>query len=185
MFSSMKVKRLLGFTFSASFSLVVASVSKSNALPVPTTVSQSRDGAKAPAFDVTVTLTEKARARLASPKETIIVFVSLYGEPKQNTSLKVNEVGLVDLARQEIKLPKAGVVRFDRLSFPTSTLNQLKSKDYSANINVFSGRRSSPDNLLECDIFDNKISKLRAGVTLKCGLIGEYEGKTIDPSNSH
>ncbi|MBW4582383.1 MAG: hypothetical protein KME42_22675 [Tildeniella nuda ZEHNDER 1965/U140] len=144
----------------------------------PPAIAQQGDAVNVPAFYVNVTLTEKARLRLEKPQETIIVSVSLYGEPKKNSSVKVNEVGLVDLANnRQIALSKAGRAQFNRLVVSASKLNQLVSQDYTVNVNVFSGRRSSQDNLLSCDFFEGKISSLQRGVTLKCGLIGEYNGQ--------
>lgn len=70
------------------------------------------------------------------------------------------------------------------LFVPVSTVNQLASKDYKVNVNVFSGRRSSQDNLLACDFFDGKISKIQPDITLKCGLIGEYTSQYINSSSS-
>ncbi len=41
-------------------------------------------------------------------------------------------------------------------------------------VNVFSGRHSSPDNLLDCDFFQDKITvAARAPIPIHCKLIGE------------
>lgn len=149
----------------------------------PQIVAQAGQVKVAP-FAVNVTLTEAARQRLASPKETIIVSVSVSGEPQKNSSIKVNETGLVDLVNQQVELSKAGRAQFNSLFVPVSTVNQLASKDYKVNVNVFSGRRSSQDNLLACDFFDGKISKIQPGIMLKCGLIGEYTSQYINSSSS-
>ena len=41
-------------------------------------------------------------------------------------------------------------------------------------INVFSGRHSSPDNLLDCGLFQDKIAVAARGpIQIRCKLIGE------------
>lgn len=144
----------------------------------------TKDKVKVPAFNIDVTLTEKARTRLESGKETIVVLAALTGAPKRNASVTVNEAGLVDLARGQITLSRAGQAKFDSLFVPVSKLAQLSSQDYDVNVNVFSGRRSSQNNLLECDFLDGKISKIQPVVTLKCGLIGEYSAQTKNSADA-
>ena len=42
------------------------------------------------------------------------------------------------------------------------------------NVNVFSSRRSGPDNLLDCDFFQGTVAAARrAPIRLACKLIGE------------
>jgi hypothetical protein len=40
-------------------------------------------------------------------------------------------------------------------------------------ISVYSGRRSSEDNLLDCDLYQDDLAKAAAGIPILCGLIGE------------
>lgn len=148
------------------------------------TVSQKGDTVKVPSFDVNVTLTDKAKRKLKASKETIVVFVSASGEPNKNSSVKLNEVGSVDLFSSQIGLPQTGKAQFRNLSVSASKLNQLVSPDYNVNVNVFSGRHSSQDNLLSCDFFDGEISKIQPSITLKCGLIGEYSSQYINSSSN-
>ncbi len=180
------VKALLWAAFSVCLSLAVTDIPKlSSVLANPVVSTQPGDRVKVPSFYVNVTLTEKARRRLEESKETIIVSASVYGEPKKNSPVKVNDVGLVDLVNnRQIELPGAGRVQFNNLVISATKLDQLVSKDYTVNINVFSGRRSSQDNLLACDFFDGKISKIQPGITLKCGLIGEYSSQYINSSSN-
>ena len=137
-----------------------------------------------PAFYVTVTLTNQAQQRLDSAGETIVVSASLDGEAQPNASLTLDDVGRVDLGNYQHELTGAGrTTNFSQLHIPASTVSQLVSRDYSVNVNVFSGRRSTQANLLSCDFFDGKLSDIQPGITLRCGLIGEYESQVIDTSN--
>lgn len=178
------VKGLLWSAFSICLGVAVTVPKSSITLADPVVHSQSGDQVKVPPFYVNVTLTEKARRRLEASKETIIVSVSASGGPKKNSSVKVNEVGLVNLINYQIELPEAGRAQFNHLLVPTLKLDQLVSQDYEVNVNVFSGRRSSQDNILSCDFFDGKISRIQPGVTLKCGLIGEYDSQCINSTSN-
>lgn len=177
-------KGFFGSAFSLCLSLAAIYGANSNRALANSIVSQQEAAIKIAPFDVDVTLTEKARQRLAQSAESIIVSASVFGMPKQGATVSLNEVGFVDLAQAQIELPKAGQARFNNLSVPASTRGQLASQDYSVNVNVFSGRKSSQDNLLSCDFFDGKLSQIQPGITLKCGLIGEYDGQYIRSSNN-
>jgi len=178
------VKGLLWSAFSIGLSVAVTVPKSGTALADMVVPSQPRDQVKVPPFYVNVTLTEKARRRLEASKETIIVLADAYGEPKKNSSIEVDAVGRVDLVNKSIELPGAGRAQFNHLLVPASKLNQLVSQDYNVNVNVFSGRRSSQDNILSCDFFDGKISKIQPGITLKCGLIGEYSSQYINSASN-
>jgi hypothetical protein len=42
------------------------------------------------------------------------------------------------------------------------------------NVNIYSARRSGPDNILDCDFFDDSLTVAQqAPLTLHCRLIGE------------
>lgn len=170
-------KVLLWSMVSVGLGLTAANSAQSHGVARPVTIAQRGNTVKVAPFGVNITLTEKARLRLQKPQETIVVSVDLYGVPKENSTITVNEVGLVNLTGAQVELPRAGRAPFNNLSIATSKLNQLADKDYTVNVNVFSGRRSSQDNLLSCDFFEGKVSRIRSGITLKCGLIGEYDSQ--------
>lgn len=78
------VKGLLWSAFSICLSVAVTVPKSGTALADLVVHSRPRDQVKVPPFYVNVTLAEKARRRLEASKETIIVSVSAYGEPKKN-----------------------------------------------------------------------------------------------------
>jgi hypothetical protein len=132
-------------------------------------------------FDVDVTLSKKAAAKLVAEKEGIVVFASYYGDPKRNAEKHANEIGQIDLTPQdeEVTIPGTGgnahvsgarvdVKRLDWLAGPAKV-----------NVNVASARKSSPDNLLACDFIDGALADVRkAPVTLHCYLIEEKHPET-------
>jgi hypothetical protein len=47
-------------------------------------------------------------------------------------------------------------------------------KEFDVNINVFTARRSSPDNLIDCDFYQDAVAKVQAKpLAISCKLIGE------------
>ncbi|CAN7575049.1 hypothetical protein LJR244_004400 [Brucella pseudogrignonensis] len=52
-------------------------------------------------FDVTISLSDNAAAKLGANHETIIAFASYYGEPKKSAAKHVNEVGLISLSQRD------------------------------------------------------------------------------------
>jgi hypothetical protein len=137
-----------------------------------------------PSFYVTVTLTDPARQRLESADEAIVIVATLLGEASADATLALDESGRVDLLSSQHELTGSGrTTQFNDLEIASSTVDQLASRDYTVNINAGSGRRSSDDNVLACDFFEGKMSNLQPGVTLQCGLIGEYDNQFLSISN--
>jgi hypothetical protein len=71
----------------------------------PPAISQADMG-----FDVNVTLSKKAAAKLASQKEGIVAFADYYGDPKRSAEKHANEIGQISLAPQdeEVAIPGTG-----------------------------------------------------------------------------
>ncbi|MBO1042293.1 hypothetical protein [Brucella pituitosa] len=127
-------------------------------------------------FDVTISLSDKAAAKLAVDHETIIAFASYYGDPKKSAAKHVNEIGLISLSpsdeivestasggRVHISGDKVEVKRIDWVNGPVKV-----------NLNIASGRRAGPDNILSCDFVDGALSQVRKRpITLHCSLISE------------
>lgn len=108
---------------------------------------------------------------MARRHETLIVSASYYGWPADGRKLSMDDVGQVPLGRAEHELSKSDTTRFDGASFKGADAVGLKGPP-RVNINVYSGRRSSPDNLLDCDIFEDDIAiAARAVVPLHCTLL--------------
>jgi hypothetical protein len=116
-----------------------------------------------------------ATARLANPKETIFFAVEFYGEPKSKKLFYANEGRYYDLApQQEFELSGADLIHVARPKYDRAKLRLVKGDAINVAVGVFSGRRSSPDNLLDCGSSNDKLT-LAAGkpVTFHCKLIGE------------
>ncbi|ESW79891.1 hypothetical protein [Mesorhizobium sp. M0159] len=135
-------------------------------------------------FDINVTLSKKAAAKLAAEKERIVVFASYYGDPKRSAEKRVNEIGQIDLTPQdeEVEIPgTAGHAHISGTKVDTKRLDWLAGPP-EVNVNVASARKSSPDNLLSCDFIDGPLGDAqRKTVTLHCGLIEEHVDTKLKP----
>lgn len=132
-------------------------------------------------FDVDVTLSKKAAAKLAAAKEAIVIFASYYGDPKKGAEKHANEIGQIDLTPQDeqVAVPgTGGQVHISGAKVDTKRLDWLAGPA-KVNVNVASARKSSPDNLLACDFIDGALADVRkAPVTLYCYLIEEKHPDT-------
>lgn len=109
-------------------------------------------------FEIEVTLSPKAIERIVNSKETIIVNVSLTGLPKDKTLLA--EDGEFYVATAEREITYGQVAKFDNIKFSRKTFDQLTGKDVHVNAFVYSGRKSSPDNILTCEIVADSVSRI-------------------------
>lgn len=137
-------------------------------------------------FTVEVTLSDKARATFDKSGESVIVAAAYFASPKPGIDPRdVDEIGQVDLGRREIELPGAGTARFDGRAVAKDKLGLIADAP-QVNINVYSGRKTSDDNLLNCDMFQDSV-KLAASkpIQLHCALLTEpYATKAFTPSAS-
>lgn len=114
-----------------------------------------------PAFDITVELSEKANQTLKAANETIIVSAMFSGVPRDTMMKEYREWGEFSIGEKQIELPAAGTAKFTNAKISKKDFELLGSKDIKILINVFSGRKSTQDNLLHCDILEEPISKVR------------------------
>lgn len=130
---------------------------------IPDGFALERDSIVIPAFEFEVSLSEKAQKKMDKEKETIIVRAYLSGIPKDSISSPlIDEMGEVNLGAPEIELKKPGVARFKNIRISRKGYELLGDKDFQVLINVFSGRRSSDMNLLQCDIFQEPFTVARS-----------------------
>ena len=126
-------------------------------------------------FAVHVTLSPKAAAKLSRLRETITISASYFGDPAPRAQSHTDEVGQIDLGRQQIEISGAGgagVIDGHRLR--RARLAWLAKPQPQVNVNVYSSRHSGPDNLLDCAFFQDLVAVARRRpMELSCKLIGE------------
>ena len=132
-------------------------------------------GADKPAYglSVEVTLSPKAAALLAEKHEAITVSAMYLGRPVPSKKSEAAPDGTIALGSEDLTLPASGgraVVTGTHVV--TSRVKWVKSLQIS--INVYSARHSSPDNLLDCDAFQDAIANVHGKtIPIHCKLIDE------------
>jgi hypothetical protein len=126
-------------------------------------------------FEIEVSNSAKAEKTLTGKKETLIVSAHFWGEPTDPKEKAKGEDGMVVFVNKDIELTgNERVARFEGLTFNKALLSKVTDKDIFLNVNVFSGRKSSKDNLLTCGILDTKVSQVvNKRYVLGCQLISE------------
>jgi hypothetical protein len=142
------------------------------------TVAKNVDRADAASsqFTVKVELSEAARKKLTDNSETIIVAGYFTGHPRQGTEaqyldIKSGDVILGDV-KQEVRPGETAI--FKELNLNPDAIARIDSKGPHILINVFSGRRSSKNNLLDCGYYDGDFESVRGReILIRCQLIQE------------
>lgn len=133
------------------------------------------DSLQLPSFQIQIDLDEKAEQKIIDQKETIIIQADIFGTPKDSVDAELlTELGELYLATPRIEIDKPGIARFDKIRISRKSYDALSDRDFLVLINVFSGRKSSADNLLHCEILQKPISEVVGKThTLKGKLISE------------
>jgi hypothetical protein len=134
-------------------------------------------------FAINLKLSEGLKAELASKGETIIVRAAFYGEPSEAGASEVDEMGQIPLGDEELSvLPVDGAVMITGTTVPPAKLALIAGAP-SVNVNVFTGRKSSGDNLISCNFIDGPVAELTAAPTeIACGLITENPVTVMKPA---
>lgn len=132
----------------------------------------SREG---PGFLVDVSLSSKARQKLIASKETVVVAGYLSGNPKPSAQKKyVDEMGEVNLGTLRAELAPGENAEFSDIKLKQDAFEQTDKNSPQLLINVFSGRKSSKNNLLDCGIFEGTLESVQErSIPISCKLIGE------------
>jgi hypothetical protein len=122
-----------------------------------------------------VTFSDKARKLLTDQEETIIVAAYFSGFPKPGTPRKyVSDMGEIGLGQANVEIAPGGIAKFGPVKLKRDALNQVDTKGPQLLINVYSGRKSSPNNLLDCGIYEDALALIEGKtIAITCKLIGE------------
>ncbi len=134
-------------------------------------------------FELNITLSPKAAERLRATHEGITADASYYGDPTAAAVKQADEVGHIPLGVERIDLPgRAGPVRFSGQKLSHERLDWITG-GVKVNVNLYSARHSSSDNILACDFIDGSLADVVKAqpVTLHCGLITENAKTALKP----
>jgi hypothetical protein len=126
------------------------------------------------AFQVKVSLSEKAFSTLQHRKEGIVISASYSGNPRPSATQHADQIGRVALGSQNVEIPgKPATVIVNGSGIKRGRLSWVHGP-VLLNVNVYSARRSGPDNILACDFFDGRLrNAFRQPVQIHCSLIEE------------
>lgn len=114
-----------------------------------------------PSFEINVSLSAKAKQKLKKDKETIIVIAYFSGQPKDTTTEEYLKSGSMGITSAQSEIKDSGIAKFEGIKFSKALYDSLADKDIELLVNVVSGRRSAKDNLLNCDILEDKMSRIK------------------------
>jgi hypothetical protein len=115
---------------------------------------------------------DKALAELQKRGEGIVVSAYFSGDPAPGATLIDPEMGTVFLMTEELTLHAGPGQVVLGTSLAAAPLNQVIEP--KLNVNVFSGRWTDDNNLLDCNFLDDTVAVLAAKPqTIGCKLIGE------------
>jgi len=118
------------------------------------------DSVLVPSFEIEIALSPKAKTRIVDSNETIIIGVFLEGTPKDSSKVELEEDGSFYVGSAEREISYGQIARFDNLKFPKKIYDQLADKDVDLIVNIFTGRKSSQNNLITGDILADKVSNV-------------------------
>lgn len=121
---------------------------------------------------LTLSFSELALAELTQRGEGVTVAAYWMGDPAPGASLPLTEVDTIFLMSEEVTLQAGPATVVLGGSLGSAPLDQVAVP--MLNINVFSARWTSEDNLIDCWFLDAPMAELAAAPQkLHCKLIGE------------
>lgn len=127
----------------------------------PTLDMKSVDSITLPPFEVEIQLSDKAEKKITEDDESIIISVEYFGIPKDTTIKEYIDWGKLFIGSKRYELFGTRKIKIDDIRVADEDINILKSKNLEILINVFTGRRSSNDNLLACEILHEYIDDIK------------------------
>jgi hypothetical protein len=141
--------------------------------------SQSRDVTSTTSqfqgFNAAVALSAKAKRKLEESKETVVVAAYFSGNPKSGALKQyISDTGEIDLGEKQVEIAPGAAASFGEIELKRDSLEQADNQGPLLLVNVYSGRKSSPDNLLDCGIYEGPLKAVQnKSVPISCKLIGE------------
>lgn len=126
-----------------------------------------------PTFDIELDMTPLSDQKIINDQESIIIQAYFSGIPIDTNNQDYLDYGEYGIAQHRVELfGKDRIAHFENFKIAKKEIDALSDTDFTVLINIFSGRKTTSDNLMNCDILQEKISKIRDKKhTLWCKLI--------------
>ncbi len=125
--------------------------------------------ADVPQVTVAIRFDPAAAQALAARGERVVVSGYFYGEPAPGATEAPDEMGLINLGNEEFTIRPQDAQLTLGASLSNATLEQVVEP--MLNVNVFSARWTHEDNLLDCGLVDDAVSKLSGPQEVFCKLL--------------
>lgn len=127
------------------------------------------------AFPIDLTFTADALDTLGSRDEEVVVSVSYYADPAADGEQMADDVGRIDLGREEVQVAaEPEIVEITGSQLDVDAL-QWTEGDIMVEVSIYSARLSGPDNLISCDIIEGRLADVTVTppIELQCSMIEE------------
>lgn len=131
---------------------------------------------KVPTFEIEVILSDQAEELLKRDNESVLVSILFSGVPldKNLDEFSWNKYRELHLEWAKIELMEIRIAIFDNVKISQTKFEYLEDKDYTLDILVSTGRRSSKNNLICVADYRGRISEISGKrITLQGKLISE------------
>lgn len=114
-----------------------------------------------PEFEIQLSVSQKAEEKLKNDGESIIVQAYFSGVPRDTTSEEYLESGQISIGGSRVELFDKRIARFQNVKIARSKLDEITDKNFEVLINIFSGRRTTGNNLLDSDLLQEGIESVK------------------------
>lgn len=152
--------------------------SEEDAVPAPAPVATATKPVNVPPPVITpvtvkVTLSPKAEEEVRRTGAVVSVEATYAGDPNKASSGKANEMGVIELGKAREELKESGTVTFSKDVIDKTRLGWTIGQP-QVMINVFSGTKPSPANILGCKFYwETLFVAGKAPVEIACSLLSE------------
>jgi hypothetical protein len=134
----------------------------------------SRTASEPYAFQVRISLSDKALATLKRLNDGIVISASYSGDPRPSAKRHADQIGRIPLGVQNVEIPGRPATVIVSGSHVKRGRVAWIYGPVLLNVNAYSARRSGPDNILNCDFFDGRLrDATHRTVPIRCSLIEE------------
>lgn len=126
-------------------------------------------------FTLEISYSPRAAAEMARRHEALTISAYYEAEPSRAGARHANEEGGINLGDDTLTVPgRSGPVAVTGRGFLPARLAWIRPGTIRVNVNLYSARRSDPDNILDCGLVEGPLAQI-VGRThpVRCKLIGE------------
>lgn len=126
-------------------------------------------------FTIMVSYSPRAAAVMARRHEGLTISAYYEGEPNAAGRRHANEEGSITLGTDEVTVPgRPGPVAVSGRGLIAARLAWIRPGTARVNVNLYSARRSGPDNILDCGLVEGPLAQMTGRThAVRCKLIGE------------